>query len=663
MSNIKGFSNKKKTIKEIITQRINKEAKEIVNIINKIDTKVEKSKETIIESLKTIPVDRKWFSYRKKTKDKILIVGSGLSAKQLKYFNDNDWTIIAINNAWKLNKWDILIYPDDFPDIPESLEKDQFLADNNIYRYEVNKFGGQENVGNSMIFNAAYFALAQFPSKIAFLGCDLWYPPNQVNHFYGNGRPDPMRLGRDLLIEKLNRLNDFCKKYNVEVSNFSEQENTLLPFKREEMPRRKKALFISFNDSYAKYASAWIYSFNKHNPEYDIICFATNVNANNLSKYPFNLPCVKIINEHKDFIDNTSEKHYMNSSRFCKYIEYFDDYDFVIMSDVDQICLKSMREIEKQSVDNDFGFIYNPEKEEKNKIQACFIAMNVNDKTKELFDNYTKELFNRDSEWFNDQLTLSSVILNNKKIKLFRILREKYASWRENDDTAIIITCTENKFHNEPYTRWHTKINKTIDIKNENNKYCIHDGYHHRDKITHYDDRKNTDFWQKATYETALKIAEENKFKKILDIGTGSAYKLIKYFDKYDTLGLELEPSLSYIKEKYPDKRFAESNLYGNINEKFDIAICSDVIEHISNPDDMIEFFKRIDCQYLVISTPARDYGIDTISNGPPINRCHHREWNMEEFYNYMTRHFNVIDHIIDLFEGQKSQIIVIRKY
>ena len=64
-------------------------------------------------------------------------------------------------------------------------------------------------------------------------------------------------------------------------------------------------------------------------------------------------------------------------------------------------------------------------------------------------------------------------------------------------------------------------------------KYFIKENYTHREKVRYHDDTKksyNTDKWQKEVYLLAKQYAEYSNFNTVLDIGTGSGFKLIKYF-------------------------------------------------------------------------------------------------------------------------------------
>ena len=200
--------------------------------------------------------------------------------------------------------------------------------------------------------------------------------------------------------------------------------------------------------------------------------------------------------------------------------------------------------------------------------------------------------------------------------------------------------------------------------------YCIKDEYVHRDEYVQYDNTPQTDKFQDEVYAAARQICNQNNFEKIADIGCGSAYKLMKYFRDKDFLGLELEPNLSYIKKKYPLFKFALSDFDNPPEDNFDILICSDVIEHLLEPDELIEFIKKINWKYLVLSTPDREviqnlqrgFGWDVEENGPPYNEHHIREWTSKEFYEYVSQHFRVIEHFCAPIQ-KECQIIIATKH
>ena len=180
--------------------------------------------------------------------------------------------------------------------------------------------------------------------------------------------------------------------------------------------------------------------------------------------------------------------------------------------------------------------------------------------------------------------------------------------------------------------------------------YCIYDEYVSRTEFVTCEQIGHTDQFQDEVYEAARKLCIEKGYKTVLDIGCGSAFKLIKYFRDKKFVGLDLEPNLSHIKDKYPLYDFRLSDFDNPPKESFDLIICSDVIEHLLEPDDLLAFINNIDFKHLVLSTPDRDaiqrlqrsFGWDVKTDGPPHNVMHVREWTLAELREYLSQWFNI---------------------
>ena len=65
---------------------------------------------------------------------------------------------------------------------------------------------------------------------------------------------------------------------------------------------------------------------------------------------------------------------------------------------------------------------------------------------------------------------------------------------------------------------------------------------------------------------------------------------MLKFFNGFDFTGAEIEPTLSWLKQNYPNSNWIKSDFEQSPKEEFDVIICSDVIEHLIDPDDLINF-------------------------------------------------------------------------
>lgn len=104
------------------------------------------------------------------------------------------------------------------------------------------------------------------------------------------------------------------------------------------------------------------------------------------------------------------------------------------------------------------------------------------------------------------------------------------------------------------------------------------------------------------------------------------------------------------MRKKYPKHTWVDANKDITDFDKSKIIICSDVIEHVTDPDQLIEKLKKLCDGYFVISTPERSllYGAGSPYHlGPPANPTHIREWDFNEFRNYLNRHFTIHQHTI----------------
>ena len=200
-------------------------------------------------------------------------------------------------------------------------------------------------------------------------------------------------------------------------------------------------------------------------------------------------------------------------------------------------------------------------------------------------------------------------------------------------------------------------------------RYHIKRFYQARTSYHHWDDTELEDEWQLEVYLHALGLMKKNNFNSIVDIGCGSAYKLMTYFNEHETLGIEIKETFDFLKKTYPDKDWLEAGSDATKNLTTDVVICSDVIEHLVDPDELLDFIKSISAKYIILSTPDRSlvyqkwkrYSLAFLCQGfwgPPANEAHLREWAFKEFYNYISEQFDVVDHRVTNL-AQATQMII----
>lgn len=183
------------------------------------------------------------------------------------------------------------------------------------------------------------------------------------------------------------------------------------------------------------------------------------------------------------------------------------------------------------------------------------------------------------------------------------------------------------------------------------NNFFLKKGYVSRTQYNQFDDTSWTDEFQDGVYRHARTLTDRYNHQSILDVGCGSGYKLLKYFSHLSITGMEVEPTLSWLKSQHPLHQWLPSDFSSPSNVLPDLIICADVIEHLLDPNQLLLYLKSFSFKHLVISTPERDsvqlMQTGFLHEGPPQNSCHIREWSFNEFNAYLSTHFLIVDHFL----------------
>jgi 2-polyprenyl-3-methyl-5-hydroxy-6-metoxy-1,4-benzoquinol methylase len=192
------------------------------------------------------------------------------------------------------------------------------------------------------------------------------------------------------------------------------------------------------------------------------------------------------------------------------------------------------------------------------------------------------------------------------------------------------------------------------------NDYFIHKGYRHRSVPQYMDDTVYSWGWQEEVYCLAREIADKHDFKSVMDVGCGSAFKLLKYFGKDKTIGLDVAQTCSKLRNRHPDREWGVADFSAEIVPKADLVIASDVIEHLVDPDMLLRYILRVAPKHVIISTPDRNLLRHGTHNGPPHNIAHIREWNMPELHAYLSEFLEIDEHFIS-YAAQATQCVLAR--
>ena len=196
--------------------------------------------------------------------------------------------------------------------------------------------------------------------------------------------------------------------------------------------------------------------------------------------------------------------------------------------------------------------------------------------------------------------------------------------------------------------------------------YGIRSDYQPNPVNQSFDEVSGEEFWtpdriatsarhQRAVYRLARRLAQDLGTRRVIDVGCGLATKLMAFFDsEYDLIGLDQESAVEMCRQMHDRGTFIGVNLLdtsdiASLRQTADLVICSDVIEHVEDPDVLLALLRNLargDAR-VVISTPERValHGPDVVS---PTNPVHIREWSRDELATYLTSSgFDVQSHSV----------------
>lgn len=141
--------------------------------------------------------------------------------------------------------------------------------------------------------------------------------------------------------------------------------------------------------------------------------------------------------------------------------------------------------------------------------------------------------------------------------------------------------------------------------------------------------------------------------RSMLDLGCGTGFNYVYATDKLkagNMHGVDISSSaVSYAKTAYPTGSFAQGDICSEALdcgiESWDTVVCCEVIEHVKNPDALLEtVYRHLGPSGIAfVSTPNRP--VFSLNHEPsPVNHTHLKEYTLEEFRTMLARRFSMVE-------------------
>jgi len=178
---------------------------------------------------------------------------------------------------------------------------------------------------------------------------------------------------------------------------------------------------------------------------------------------------------------------------------------------------------------------------------------------------------------------------------------------------------------------------------------------------------KQTDNYKKHTHKNPIQrllldnffrnltnLTAAKKVDSILDVGCGEGFTLNRL--KKQGIGKKLE-GIEYLqaaidlgKKTYPDIKITKGTIYElpYKDNSFDLVLCTEVLEHLEDPQKALKELVRVSNKYLVISVPNEPFfmlaqlirGKNWSRFGNDIEHINH--WNMFGFPKFVKKNAKV---------------------
>lgn len=151
-------------------------------------------------------------------------------------------------------------------------------------------------------------------------------------------------------------------------------------------------------------------------------------------------------------------------------------------------------------------------------------------------------------------------------------------------------------------------------------------------------------------YNTLLQLVKPLEVRRVLDTGCGEGFSLNKLSEEKIAASLQgidnSKEAISLGKKLFPNLKLQLGSIYELPYEDdyFDLVLCTEVLEHVDNPQKALHELMRVSGKYLLISVPNEPFFmISNFLRGKNISRWgndpgHINHWTIFAFKEFLKK-------------------------
>jgi SAM-dependent methyltransferase len=175
--------------------------------------------------------------------------------------------------------------------------------------------------------------------------------------------------------------------------------------------------------------------------------------------------------------------------------------------------------------------------------------------------------------------------------------------------------------------------------------YFLPNAYESRLEPEYFVDEELNAVWQPDLYPEAAAVARRLGARRIVDVGCGTAAKLVELHPEFEIVGIDFGSNIAACRERYDFGTWIENDLDSSDDLGYEdvvgaVLVCGDVLEHLVHPERLLRMLRSAldrGAAAVFLSTPDRELTNEPGNLGPPPNVAHVREWTLGELEQFLA--------------------------